>query len=96
MSYKYKIKSISELKKFINNSTEYNWEEVYGCGSGISYSACMNIDMLSSDFVITEAKINNSCAVSGECFTIEGKSKGDWQWEPWMVKNYANVIMKTE
>ena len=96
MSYKYKIKSISELKKFINNSTRYNWEEVYNCENGISYSTCMNIDMLSSDYVITEAKINSSCAVSGECFTIKGESKGDWKWEPWMVKNYANVIMKTE
>lgn len=96
MSYKYKIKSISELKNFINNSTKYNWEKVYNCEYGISYSAFMNIDMLSSDYVITEVKINNSCAVYGECFTIKGKSKGKWKWEPWMVKNYANVIMKTE
>ena len=93
MNCKYKIKSIDELKKFID-STEYNWEDVYG-DDGISYSACMNNDMLASDYVITKTKINDF-EVIGECFTTKGKSKGTWQWEPWMVKKYVNVIMETE
>lgn len=94
MNYKYKIKSIDELKKFID-STEYNWEDVYD-DDGISYSACMNDDMLASDYVITKTKINDFDKVAGECFTIKGKSKGVWQWESWMVKKYVNVIMETE
>ena len=94
MNYKYKIKSIDELKKFID-STEYNWEDVYD-DDEINYSACMNVDMLASDYVITETKINGFSRVTGECFTIKGKSKGVWQWEPWMVKKYVNVIMETE
>ena len=94
MNYKYKIKSIDELKKFID-STEYNWEDVYD-DDGINYSACMNYDMLASDYVITKTKINNFGKVTGECFTTKGKSKGTWQWERWMVKDYKNIIMDTE
>lgn len=94
MNYKYKIKSIDELKKFID-STEYNWEDVYD-DDGINYSACMNYDMLDSDYVITKTKINNFDRVTGECFTTKGKSKGTWQWERWMVKDYKNIIMDTE
>lgn len=94
MSYKYKVKSIEELKRFID-STEYNWEDVYDSYE-IRYSAGMNDDMLASDYVITETKINDFYKVIGECFTIKGKSKGVWKWEPWMVKKYVNVIMETE
>ena len=94
MKYTYKIKSIDELKKFID-STEYNWEDVYD-DDGINYSACMNVDMLDFDYVITKTKINNFDKVARECFTIKGKSKGVWQWEPRMVKKYVNVIMETE
>lgn len=93
MSYKYKIKSIEELKRFID-STEYSWEHVYN-GQEISYSACMNDDMLASDYVITKTKINDF-KVIGECFTTKGKSKGTWSWERWMVKDYKNIIMETE
>ena len=94
MNYKYKIKSIKELKRFID-STEYNWKDVYD-GYEISYSVGMNDNMLASDYVITETKINDFYKVIGECFTTKGKSKGTWKWEPWMVKKYVNVIMKTE
>ena len=94
MKYKYKIKSIEELKRFID-STEYVWEDAYD-DCGINYSACMNVDMLASDYVITKTKINNFDKVNGECFTIKGKSKGIWQWESWMVKDYKNIIMDTE